>query len=194
MKTSKYIIALFVVGFSLQNVAAQGRFGITYNTALPLGETADFASTYSFRGIGLEGRWEIGNKLDIGFNAAMNVFYEAESGSFTEETMTLTGIRYRYLNAYPIMFTAYKGFGSSESFQPYVGPGLGTIKADHRTEMGLWYSESNNWHFGMAPEIGAVITGYRTVDFLVSIRYNYGVKVNDSSSVSYLGVNMGVMF
>ena len=106
MKTSKYIIALFVVGFSMQIVAAQGRFGITYNTALPLGETADYISKYSFRGFGLEGRWEIGNKLDIGFNAAMNVFYEAESGSFTEETMTLTGTRYRYLNAYPIMFTA----------------------------------------------------------------------------------------
>jgi hypothetical protein len=51
MKTSKYIIALIVVGLSLQNVAAQGRFGITYNTALPLGETADFLSTYSFRGL-----------------------------------------------------------------------------------------------------------------------------------------------
>ncbi len=194
MKTSKYIIALIVVGFSLLNVTAQGRFGITYNTGLPLGETADFISKYSFRGVGLEGRWEVGNKLDIGFNASINVFYEAESGSFTEETTTLTGIQYRFLNAYPIMFTAYKGFGSSESFQPYVGLGLGTISANHRTEMGLWYTESNNWHFGMAPEIGLVIKGYRSADFLVSIRYNYGVKVSESRSVSFLGVNVGVLF
>jgi opacity protein-like surface antigen len=87
----------------------------------------------------------------------------------------------------------YKGFGNSDGFRPYVGLGIGTIKADHRKEMGLWYVESNNWHFGLAPEIGAVIPTLRNFDFLVSIRYNYGVKVNESSSVSYLGLNLGLI-
>jgi opacity protein-like surface antigen len=193
MKTRRYILALIVIGFSLQYAAAQGRFGITYNTALPLGETADLVGKYSFRGFGLEGRWEVGNKLDIGFNASWNVFYESASGSFSEGSSTLTGTQYRYLNAYPIMFTAYKGFGNSETFFPYVGMGVGTIKADSQKEMGLWYQESNNWHFGIAPEIGAIISPLNSFDFIVSIRYNYGVKVKDSPAVSYLGINLGVL-
>ena len=193
MKTRRYIFTFILVASSLQFIAAQGRYALTYNTALPLGETADMAGKFSFRGAGIEGRWEIGSKLDIGFNASWNVFYESVSGSFTEGSSTLTGTQYRYINAYPIMFTAYKGFGSSETFFPYVGLGLGAIKADHRKEMGLWYVDSNNWHFGMAPEIGAIINTYRNFDFLVSIRYTYGVKVNDSPSLSYLGLNLGII-
>jgi len=66
---------------SLQFLAGQGRFALTYNTALPLGETAEMAGKYSFRGAGIEGRWGIGSGFDLGFNASWNVFYEAESGS-----------------------------------------------------------------------------------------------------------------
>jgi opacity protein-like surface antigen len=193
MKTRRYILALIVIGFSMQYAAAQNRFGLTYNTALPLGETAELAGKYSFRGAGIEGRWGVGSSFDIGFSASWNVFYESVNGSFTEGSKTLTGTQYRYINAYPIMVTAYKSFGSSETFHPYVGLGVGAIKADHRKEMGLWYVDSNNWHFGMAPEIGVVIKTFRSFDYLVSIRYNYGVKVNDSPSVSYLGLNLGIL-
>ncbi len=193
MKTRRYVLTLILVASSLQFMAAQGRFGLTYNTALPLGETADLAGKYSFRGAGIEGRWGVGSNFDIGFNASWNIFYESVSGTFTKENTTLTGTQYRYINAYPLMFTAYKSFGNSENFLPYVGLGIGAIKADHRTEMGLWYVDSNNWHFGMAPEIGAIIPTMRSFDFLVSIRYNYGVKAKDSPSVSYLGLNLGII-
>ena len=193
MKTRRYILTLILIASSLQFIAAQGRFSITYSTALPLGETAELAGNYSFRGSGIEGRWEVGSGFDIGFNASWNVFYEAESGSFIEGSTTFTGTQYRYVNAYPLMFTAYKSFGKSENFQPYIGLGVGAIKADHRKEMGLWYVDSNNWHFGVAPEIGAIIPTARSFDFLVSIRYNYGAKVNDSPSVSYLGLNLGIL-
>ncbi len=193
MKTNRYILTLIILASSLQIVSSQGRFGITYSTALPLGETAELAGEFSFRGAGFEGRWAIGSSFDIGFNASWNVFYEAESGSFTEGATTLTGTQYRYVNAYPVMFMAYKSFGSSETFQPYIGLGVGAIKADHRKEMGLWYVDSNNWHFGVAPEIGAVIPTLRSFDFLLSLRFNYGAKVKDSPSVSYLSLNLGLL-
>ncbi len=193
MKTHRYILTTLLLAASLQYMSAQGRFAFTYNTALPLGETAELAGKYSFRGAGIEGRWAVGSSFDIGFNASWNVFYESVSGSFTEGNSSLTGTQYRYVNAYPVMFTAYKSFGSSESFQPYIGLGVGAIKADHRKEMGLWYVDANNWHFGVAPEIGAVIPTWGSFDFLISIRYNYGTKVKDSPSVSYLGLNLGVL-
>lgn len=193
MKAYRYILTLIVIASSPQFMAAQGRFALTYNTALPLGETAELAGQFSFGGAGIEGRWGVGSGFDIGFNASWNSFYEKESGSFTEGTTTLTGTQYRYINAYPILFTAYKSFGNSETFHPYVGLGVGAIKADHRKEMGLWYVDSNKWHFGVAPEIGAIITTARSFDFLVSIRYNYGAKVSDSPSVSYLGLNLGIL-
>jgi opacity protein-like surface antigen len=194
MKNIKIKLLILILGLSaFFTLSAQGRFGITYNTALPLGETSDYIGNFSFRGAGIEARWEVAQELYVGFNTSWNVFYESVSGSFTEGTRTLTGTQYRYLNSYPLMFTAFKGFGELGAFSPYAGLGIGGIKVDRRSEMGLWQHTENKWHFGLAPEIGTLIYTWGNFDILFSIRYNYAFKTGDTPAYSYLGINLGIL-
>ena len=194
MKNLRTIFLLAVILLSVSYTSlAQGRFGLTYNTALPLGETADYIGKYSFRGFGLEARWEVASEWYAGFNASWNTFYESVSGSFTEGTRTLTGTQYRYINAYPLYVTAFKGFGELGSFSPYAGIGVGGTKIDRRSEMGLWYTSENKWHFGLAPEIGTLIYTWGNFDILFSVRYNYAFKTGSAPAYSYLGINLGIL-
>jgi opacity protein-like surface antigen len=194
MKTRyNYLIVILFLLLSMEYLSAQGRFGITYNMALPMGESADLVGKYSFRGAGLEARWEVADVLYLGFNASWNVFYESEKGTFTEGNRTLTGTQYRYINAIPLMATVYKGFITPGGVSPYAGLGIGAIKALQERDMGLWYVEENNWHFGLAPEVGLLFNPGIGFDILLSVRYNYGFKVKDAPSVSYLGINIGFL-
>jgi opacity protein-like surface antigen len=194
MKNIRIVVILAVMVLSITSTSfAQGRFGLSYNTALPLGETADYIGKYSFRGFGLEARWEVAPEWYVGFNASWNTFYESTSGSFTEGTRTLTGTQYRYLNSYPLMLTAFKGFGERGAFSPYAGLGIGGIKVDKRSEMGLWQITENKWHFGLAPEIGTTIYTMGNFEILFSVRYNYAFKTGSVPAYSYLGINLGIL-
>lgn len=194
MKNIRKIVILTVMVLSITSSAfAQGRFGLSYNTALPLGETGDYIGKYSFRGFGIEGRWEVAQEWYAGASFSWNTFYESLSGSFAESTRTLTGTQYRYINAYPLYVTAFKGFGEFGSFSPYAGIGVGTMKVDRRTEMGLWYVSENKWHFGIAPEIGTTIYTMGNFEVLFSVRYNYAFKTGSAPAYSYLGINLGIL-
>jgi len=187
----KYIFSAIILLVAVQVASAQGRFGITYNTALPLGETADLVSKYSWRGMGIESRWEIATDVYLGFNSSWNTFYESKRGTFTEGTRTLTGSQYCYVNSLPLLFTGYKHFSGSGAFTPYIGLGVGTMYAEQERQMGLWVISEDNWHFAFAPEIGTTIYYGAESEVLFSIRYNYALESNDSPAVSYIGINLG---
>ncbi len=193
MKIIRNILFAVLLLLATNNLMGQGRFGITYNTGLALGETADFIGKYSFRGFGMEARWQVGPQWYAGFNASWSTFYESVSGSFTYETKTLTGTQYRYLNMYPLYATAYRGFGNSDNFSPYFGLGVGATKVDKRSEMGLWYTSENAWHFGLAPELGTTIYTMANFEVLFSVRYNYAFKTSSTPAYSYLGINLGFL-
>ena len=59
--------------------------------------------------------------------------------------------------------------------------------------------EENNWHFGMAPEIGLMFPGYSSI-FFINLRYTYAFKAgqtvggNEGTDWQYFGLNVGVAF
>lgn len=196
MKRIKYFLVATVVSVLFLSTAysQSGRFGLSYNTALPLGGTADFVDKYSWRGFGMEARWEISPELFLGFNTSWNVFYDTKSGTFNEDTRTLTGKQYRYLNSVPIMMTFLKNFGSSSTAIPYAGLGVGTIYSEARKEMGLWQVVNKGWQFGLAPEVGVLFPTTFGNDIFLSVRYNYGFNTTKIDAVSTLGINLGLLF
>ncbi len=192
---SKYIfIALLLFAFSFTLSAQTSRFGMTYNTGLPLGESAELTKPFSWRGAGMEGRWDVGSDFYLGFSSSWSTFYESRSGTFTKDTRTVTGTQYRYLNVLPQMFTAFKHFESSGTVTPYIGTGVGATYAIQEIQMGLWLVDEYNWHFGLAPEVGILFNGYSTTSFMLSVRYNYAFKVSDAPAVSFLNFNIGFLF
>lgn len=194
MKIRLFIILLFPI-FLLTSAAAQnGLFGISYNTALPMGETGDFIDAYSWRGVSLEARWLKSPNVSAGFFAGWNVFHEKETGDFfdPDDTKAFSGTRMRTINAFPLLLTGHYYFGEEYGSRPYLGLGIGTYRTRQETTLGIFAEEKRNWQFGLAPSLGWLIpVGSDQTHINLEVRYHYAFKSGDAITQSYLGVNLG---
>lgn len=166
-------------------------WGIDYSMAAPLGDTKDFTSSFSFRGVGLEGRYFRSAKTSIGFRAAWNVFNEKDSGTVTNGNTTTSGTSARTINAVPLYLTGDYYFGDRGGARPYLGLGAGVIYNERRNDFGIFTSSSSKWQFALAPEVGVMLPVGASLAYL-SLRYNYGFKAGDFDALSYLSISVGI--
>ena len=167
---------------------------VTYDVSFPLGDTKDFIDNESWRGIGLEGRWLVTDKIALGVSWHWNTFYEKTDELIDINNGHVSGNQYRILYTTPLMATAYWYPNSpldKPRYMPYLGIGLGTIWTKERLEIGVVAFEDSAWHFGLTPEAGLMIPiGYYT-DFFTSVRYNYAFKSGDSPEYQWWSLNVG---
>lgn len=191
MKKILFTALLFLS--SLGMMAQDGIFALTYNMALPTGSTSDFIGKYSWRGFGVEGRGFVSDNISLGGSFSWNVFFEeALNETHIDGTQSLTGNFYKYINAYPINFTAHYYFGDYDAkFRFHAGLGIGTAKVNQEVEFGAYQISYNYWHFNMTPDVGVLIPmNYRT-NLILSARYNYAFKSNDTE-YGWFGFNIGL--
>jgi outer membrane protein W len=191
MKTKILIaIALLITttGFSQGNL-----FTINYTMSFASGETSDFISKASFRGVSFDGRSFLTDNVSIGGHINWTTFYEKlAEDTYTQDKNTITGTQFRYLNSTPILFNAHYYTGvSDQDTRFYVGVGVGTYYMNKETEMGVWSVRDDNWHFGFAPEIGVLIPVAISQAVNVSLKWNYALKSNDTINYSWFGLNVG---
>ncbi|NJN26284.1 MAG: hypothetical protein HC819_10055 [Cyclobacteriaceae bacterium] len=200
MRKTFYIIAILL--FVGAGAMAQGMFGVSYDIGISLGETANFVSPTSFRGIGIEGRGFINDNLTYGGSFNWAVFYEEvgpqeweldalEEGSGEG---TAYGKQFRYINSFPIMATMHYYTGQWDETRFYFGAGVGAQKIDQRTDIGLYTINDNTWRLGFAPEIGVLIPVNFNSALNISAKYQYALKSGDSDAVSYLSFKIGFAF
>ncbi len=193
MKSKIFAFLIMLTVTTTTASAQEYLFGLSYATAAPLGETADFTSPYSWRGIAMEARWFLNTNAALGFYTAWNVFYEKETGQFVDDTRTVSGTQLRYLNAFPILFEGYYHFGDeTSSARPYVSFGLGTYRTRQRTEMGIFAVETNKWQFGLAPGAGILVPISYGVSAHLGVKYNYAFQAGDALNHSWVGINLGL--
>ena len=190
MKKLIFSSILFLSSFGL--MAQDGIFALTYSMGLPVGSTADYISKYSWRGFGIEGRGFVADNITLGGSFNWNVFFEEEiDATYTDGTQSLTGNFYKYINAYPINFTAHYYFGDYDAnVRVNAGLGIGASKINQVTEFGAFQLSHNYWHFDIAPEIGILMPmNYRT-NLFFSAKYNYDFKAKDED-FGYMTFNIG---
>ncbi len=194
----KLILIIIATTFYSTGAFAQSLFGASYDISVPLGSTSDYIGNPSFRGFGVEARVFLGDNLTYGGSFNWAVFYEEigpqEWDGDIEETGTVYGTQYRYINSFPIMGTVHYYFGEWGATRPYIGGGLGAQKIDQRTDFGLYTDNKNKWRFGFAPEIGVLIPVNFNSSINLSAKYQYAVKAGDHESVSYLNFKIGLAF
>ena len=72
---------------------------ISYPVSIPLSDVKDYVGETSFRGISMEFNKEIRQNVEVGFEAAWHVFNErVEDKAYTNETASISGVQYRYIN------------------------------------------------------------------------------------------------
>jgi hypothetical protein len=179
--------------------AQDGYGGISWNIAVPTEDLKDFIDETSFRGFGIEFRSFVTKHISIGGVTGWNIMDQRLDGTFEIQNGAISGTQIRYLNSFPIMLTSHLHLGSPRSaIRPFVGIGVGTYYIVQRLEIGINMLEENNWHFGIAPEVGFLFpTDY--VSIMTSLKYNAAFTSGESISKesvahSYWGINIGILF
>ncbi len=176
---------VLVLAAAVEARAQQGFWGLTYMVSTPTGDTKDFTNDFSWRNIGLEGRYPVRPNVTVGLYTAWNVFHERTSRLISTElietgqAIDVSGVQLRHLDAFPIMANVHYYFGNRRSMRPYIGANVGTYYIKHRLEIGSVAFVDDTWHFGVAPEAGIVLPTRSNVRAFLNVRYNWAAKASD---------------
>ena len=135
--------------------------------------------------------------LMIGLHFAWHVFNEKTSGPAQHRRCRHKGQpSVVYINSFPMMLTGHWYTGSREEMQFFFGTGVGAYYIRQRFEIGVFAEDQNNWHFGIAPEVGVQFP-FGDIDGTFSVRYDYAFKSGESvqgdgQAYSYLRFAVGV--
>lgn len=191
-----FFIAFVALFASTSTATAQDNlYSIQYSMGFGSGDLGDFIGQPSFRGISFEYRNMIEPKVGVGVELAYNLFYEKKDyATYTDGTVSLSGVQYRYTNSFPILIAADYYFKPNTKINPFAGLGLGTIYYDRYLEMGLYTVSTDAWQFAFRPEAGVLINANPDLDFIVALKYFGGVGTSDLDGQNYFSLNLGVMF
>ena len=172
-------LALFLLSTTAVDASAQYQEwwgAVSYQGSLPGGETKDFTDSFSWRGIGLEGRTAVRPNVSVGGFVGWNVFNDSGEATSSIAGADISGFQSRFVNAMPLLATAHLYSGAAGGFRTYLGGGIGTYWIENRAELGLTALTTTNWHFGIAPEIGFIMPKDNFAAGFLSIKYNYAFE------------------
>ena len=199
MKTVKLksIIILFLL-LSVNLFAQDLLTGLTYSISIPTGNTSDFISETSFKGLSIDLRKFFSYNASIGFLVGWSAFEEETNNTIPTYIGDVTGEQSRLINSFPVMITTHFYLGEGREFRPFIGIGVGMYYLYHQLKQVEENLESNKWHFGVAPEVGFVYL-LESIYAFVNVRYNYAFSTENeitkiSTSQSYLTFNIGFAF
>lgn len=198
----KKIIALFVLGFlGATTLTAQDySWRLTYDVSIPMGTfSEEYISATSWRGIGLDNRWMMSDKLSVGIYANWLTFYEKrENVLATSENGNISayGNQFRYLNTWAFQANAHYYLGDQGQLNPWIGLGLGTAYNTQRTELGFLAYIYQPWSFAVSPQVGVDIPLGISTDLMIGVRYNWYLNSENKAPIDYtfLGINVGFKF
>ena len=201
----KWLYSSILILIITASVSAQSLGSLTYNMSLPTDKLSDYIDKTSFKGFGLEGRWFSNKNISFGLSFAWTVFDQrvGDPIQIVQDGVsgTVSGTQVRVVNSLPILATAHFYTGKRrDQFRLYFGAGVGTYYIMQRLEIGLVAFESNNWHLGVAPEVGVLLNFSREFTMIVNTKYNYAFSAGtslgggDDNTYAYWGINVGFVW
>lgn len=165
---------------------------VAYNTSVGLGDTHDFAPNFSFLGFSFDWRARVSDNFWPGISLGWQVLYGKDVKTLSYGNTTFTGTIATSLNVFPMLATGnYYFLTDPKRVRPYAGLGVGAYAAERRLDVGVWTISDTSWHFGFAPEIGAVLpTG--SMRLVVSSKFNYAFASDRWDPLMYFNFNFGV--
>ena len=201
----KWLYSSILILIITASVSAQSLGSMTYNMSFPTSKLSDYIDKTSFKGFGMEGRWFSNKNISFGLSFAWTVYDQRVSDpiQIVNEGVsgTVSGTQVRVVNSLPILATAHYYVGKRrDQFRFYFGTGAGMYYIKQRLEIGLVAFESDNWHFGLAPEAGVLISLNRDFTMIFNTKYNYAFSAGeplgggDDNSYAYWGINVGFVW
>ena len=186
---------VIVAMVALQAMAQDNKYSIQYTIGFPTGDLNDFISKTSFRGVFFEFQNELTPQFSVGLAGGIQTFYERKPyATYTEGTVSLSGLQYRYTNSFPILLTFDYYYDTEAILTPFVGLGLGTIYSVRDIDMGLYRSETEAWQLGIQPEVGLEYDVNEAVGLKIAGKYFQAFDTSELDGTSYFSLNVGLVF
>jgi hypothetical protein len=203
MKTIRILmilLALVVLTGGLGHAQFKNLTSLSYNVSLPIGTTADFISPVQWRGVTFEARRFVDRQLSVGFLAGWQTFADKTTDPIEITNGTISGTQVRIMNNFSLMVTGDYYFNKdAREIRPYAGLGVGMNYIDQRWDLGIYSFNTYNWHFSLAPEIGALIP-LGDVDGIIGATYMYSFDSGqtawgaDDNTQQYLVFKIGLVW
>lgn len=193
------IICLLLCAVAIGRTNAQV-LTINYRMATPLGDSHDFISKMSFRGMSADYHYYLSEHFAVGLSLGWNTYYKhldyhTNHFMLRGEKVTITGDQFRYLNVVPILASVRYQFTKGDAVVlPYIGVGVGTNWAETRLEIGDFVAKEKGWQFAVAPEIGMIIPFCDRVGMHIGAQYQYSAKASGLPALQDFGIKVGLAF
>ena len=191
------VLFIVLLSFAIPGMvqAQSGYASIQYVIGFGTGDLGSFISKASFRGAVFEYQRNINPNLSAGIEIGWNTFYERKDyDTYTQESVSVSGIQYRYSNHLPMLATVEYNLKPEGPFKPYVNLGIGTMYINRITDMGVLRLRQEAWHFALKPEIGLLYELSLSTDLKVAAKYYTGFAGGDLETQSYFAITVGIAF
>lgn len=193
----RFFILFFAIVIGQGLWAQSNIWKVSWDMNAPIGQTADFVSNFSFRGVSLDASWFVTENVALGASIGWGLFYE-KTEKITETHMdgavSLTGKRQKYNNFVPLLFNAeYYFLSSTSAVRPFIGLGIGASWSELMCNVGLYQAYEKNWMFTLAPEVGIIIPIVNNFNAFAKVKYLQGFW-KDGNDLQSFTISVGFAF
>lgn len=192
----RYVLPFsLLLGAPFVSKAQQNIYMLEYSMGFPLGDLNDYINEPSFRGFNFGYRYMLDENRAIGLDMGWQTFYELKDlATYTEGTSSITGIQYRYTNAFTASMQIDQVFSEGKDLRPFIGIGAGTSYMRRTLDMGLYRLERDPWQFMLQPEAGVSLYMRNGNSVILSANYYLGFKTQELEAQSFLGIGIAYAF
>ena len=191
----KTILASLLAASAMLTHAQENIYMFEYSMGFPTGDLADYIDEPSFRGFNFGYRYMLDENRALGLDMGWQTFYEKKDyATYTDGTSSITGIQYRYTNAFTASLQIDQVFNEGSDLRPFIGLGAGTSYMRRTLDMGLYRLERDPWQFMLQPEAGVSL--YTTNGNMVMLTFNYywGFATKQLDAQSFMAVGLAYAF
>ena len=193
-KTIISFIAILYFGVGLVN-AQKDYISINYAVSFGNGDLGDYISQTSFRGFLFEYKTSVSPTVFVGLDAAWNLFYEKKDyATYTKETLSVSGVQFRYSRNVPLLVSGEYLFRPDEAFRPYINFGLGTMYTKRTLDMGVYRLTEESWQFTLKPEVGFIYELNHKGGLKFGAKYYQAFEAGGMDAQSYFSLSFGYLF
>ena len=192
----RYILPFsLLLGAPLIGKAQQNIYMLEYPVGVATGDLHDFINNPSFRGFNFGYRNMVDVNRAVGLDIGWQTFVEKkELATYYDGTAALTGVQYRYTNAFTASLQVDQVFCDGKDIRPFIGIGAGTAYFRRTLDMGLYRLEKDPWQFLIQPEAGVSLYLANGNALILSGNYYWGFETKELAAQSYTAISIAFAF
>jgi hypothetical protein len=191
----KTILLTLLVGATMSAQAQQNVYVFEYSMGFPTGDLRDYIDEPSFRGFNFGYRYMLDDNRALGLDMGWQTFFEKKDyATYTDGTSSISGVQYRYTNAFTASLQIDQVFNEGGDIRPFIGMGAGTSYMRRTVDMGLYRLERDPWQFMLQPEAGVWLYAANGNAVMLNFSYYWGFETKQLDAQSFLAVGLAYAF